>query len=510
MIQADFTDHSKQTESFLQSALDALSAHIAILDHDGNIIGVNNAWCDFAEQNAYGGDTYGVGTNYLGVCDDSSGRFSREAPSAANGIRDVLEGEVEEFRLEYPCHSPTEKRWFVMHVTRFGWNSEPRVIVAHQNVTELKSVQVELADSQRRIQTILDNVINGIITLDTNGEIESINPAGASIFGYDIQEMFSMSITDLIARRQNEVTATTLLRRLQGGGDHEMVGRRKDGSEFRMYFALSRVVIGNRRIYTGIVQDITDRKQMEAERLERERLAMELEQERDMRELKNRFISMMSHELRTPLASIMLSSDLLKRYGDQAPPEEKDLYIDNITTQVALLTDLIRDVSTISRSEAHKTTIMPELTNVVEYCRSLVDEFRLTNQQNHTLIFSGSREEIKAMVDRKLMRQVFSNLITNALKYTPPGGEVIVYVSNGGRFVTVRVTDNGIGIPKDDMKKLFDPFHRASNVDTLPGTGLGLTIAQQAVELHGGSITVESEVNMGTSVTVSLPIHLHD
>jgi signal transduction histidine kinase len=298
------------------------------------------------------------------------------------------------------------------------------------------------------------------------------------------------------------------MHQLQTTTDHERIGRRSDGSLFPIYFAISRVTIGNRRIFTGVIQDITDRKQVEGERLEKERLSIELQKEREMREIKNRFISMMSHELRTPLASIMLSNDMLKRYGEQAPPEEKLLYFNNISTQVALLTDLIRDVSTISRSDTQSQTLMPERANIVEYCRDIVDEFRLTYEESHALIFSSPATEIYATIDTKVMRQVLSNLVSNAIKYTPEGGEIIVYVSNGGRYAKVRVSDNGIGIPQDDQKYLFQPFHRASNVDTLPGTGLGLSIAKQAVELHNGTISIESQVGVGTSITVNLPIDL--
>lgn len=510
MLQPDLSEHSyQQSEQFVQSALDALSAHIAILDEIGQIIGVNAAWCDFADGNDYDGAHYAVGSNYLNICDAATGRNSREAPAVAKGIRAVLANELPEFRLEYPCHSPEEKRWFVVHVTRFDWSGKPRVIVAHQNVTELKEVQVELADSQRRIQTILDNVINGIVTLDSRGVIESINPAGAAIFDYDMADLFGQSVEVLLAEGERGDSIQALLKRLQNGGHHEIQGVRRDGSTFSMYFAISRVVVGTRRIYTGIIQDVTDRKQIEMERIEKEKLALELDKERELRDLRNRFISMMSHELRTPLASIMLSSDLLKKYSDRIPPDERDQYIDNINAQVALLTDLIREVSTVNRSQGGVTrTISPQRIDLVTYCRDLADEYRLTNQGVHTLIFSSQYEHLYAMADPKLMRQVVGNLISNALKYTPAGGEVIVYVSNGGRYVTIRVSDNGIGIPKEDRVRLFEPFHRASNAQNMPGTGLGLTIARQAVELHGGTIKVESQVNVGTSVIVSLPIHM--
>ncbi len=509
MLQQDYSEDTiQQPEKLIQSALDALAAHIAILDEDGYIIGVNAAWCRFADTNDYGKTDYGIGTNYLDVCDASLGKNSKEASFVSKGIRDVINNRLEEFRLEYPCHSKSQKRWFVMRVIRFVWHGRNRLIVAHQNMTELKTVQVELSENQKRLQTILDNVINGIVTLNTQGIIESINPAGANIFGYDIQTMIGRSVDMFLPAATRPASMTELLKILQNGSDHEMMGIRQDNTEFHMYFAISPVILGNRKIFTGIIQDVTDRKQVEAERPERERLSLELDQEREMCELKNRFITMMSHELRTPLASIRLSSDLLKRYGDQAPPEKKNLYIDNIGMQVELLTDLIRDVTTISRGESSNTRIMPEKTDLVGYCRGIADEFRLTHHETHTIIFSSQHQNIFGMVDRKLMRQVFSNLISNALKYSPQGGEVIVYVSNGGRNAKIRVSDSGIGIPQEDLKHLFEPFHRASNTDNMPGTGLGLAIAKQAIELHNGRIKVESEVNIGTSITVSLPIHL--
>ncbi|MFW5748205.1 MAG: PAS domain-containing sensor histidine kinase [Chloroflexota bacterium] len=509
MLQPDFRgDDSHHSERFVQSALDALSAHIAILDETGTIIAVNTAWCRFADINEFTGRSYGLGINYLAICDAATGRNSKEGALVSKGIRDVMANRIHEFRLEYPCHSRDEKRWFVLQVTRFQWDGHVRIIVAHQNVTELKSIQVELEESQSHIQTILDNVINGIITLNARGRIESVNYACASILGYTVEELLGQDVQILLAEQHRNQPLTQLLYQLQNGGSHEMVGQRKDGSTFPMYFAISRINLDNKRIYTGIIQDVTDRKQAESERLERERLSIELDKERELRSLKNRFITMMSHELRTPLASIRLSCDLLQRYGDRAPEEEKILYLENIGAQVEVLTDLIRDVSMISRSDTNSTAFMAEQVNMVEYCRHLADEFRLTHHETHTIIFSSQHKNIQVAIDTKLMRQVLSNLISNALKYTLPGGEVIIYVSNGGRYATVRVSDNGIGIPPEDIKHLFEPFHRGSNVDNTPGTGLGLAIARQAVELHNGTIKVESTVGIGTSITVSIPIHL--
>lgn len=511
MLQPDYSGHMpEQSEQFIQSALDALSAHISILDENGTIINVNSAWCKFADENAFRGSQYGIGTNYLSLCDKAKGKDAKEAPLVAHGIRQVLQNQLEEFRLEYPCHAPREKRWFVMHVTRFKWHGHARLIVAHQNVTELKRVQLELVESRERIQTILDNVLNGIMTLDADGVIESVNPASAEIFTYDMQAMPGIPFDAMLVRDDMPDTLPNLLQGIDGKGELELTAIRSDGTTFPIAFSASSVRLDGRQMYTTIVQDITDRKQVDSERLEKERLRIQLEQERHLRDIKNRFISMMSHELRTPLSSIMLSSDMLKRYSDRIPQDEQALYIDNINSQVVLLSDLIRDVSTINQSESGGMSVMPETTDLVAFCRNLADEFRLTHHETHTIIFSSQHETVFARIDPRLMRQVFSNLISNALKYSPDGGEVIIYVSNGGRYARVRVADNGIGIPNEDKRYLFEPFHRASNVDNLPGSGLGMAIAKQAVELHDGLIQVESEVNVGTSVTVSLPLCLDE
>ncbi len=511
MLHSEYTtqsNHIPQAERFIQSALDALSAHIAILNKYGVIIGVNAAWRQFGDANYLTTPNYCLGMNYLDVCDSASGRNNREAGLVGAGIRAVMNRQQDQFKMEYPCHSPTEKRWFIIHVTRFSWDGQDRYIVAHQNVSELKLAQVELSENQKRIQAILDNVMNGIITLDARGFIETANIAACTIFEYTPEQFTSQSIHHLFETTPQHQTTRQYLEDLVTQTNHEHIGKRSDGRTFPMYFALSKIMLGNRAVYIAIIQDITERKRLEAEAMEKEKLTIALEKERELRELKNRFISMMSHELRTPLASIMLSNDLLKLYGDQADPEEKLLYIENIRQQVELLTDLIKDVATISRTDGHNTTIMPEQINLVAYCRKLVGEFSLTHKNTHRIIFTTHQDELIVMADPKLMRQVFSNLISNALKYSPAGGDVHVTISKEGRTIVITVQDSGIGIPADDLPHLFEPFHRGSNVGTTPGTGLGLAIVKQAVMLHNGTIDVSSKQGNGTVMTVRLPIHL--
>lgn len=495
-----------ESERFVQAALDALSAHVAILDEVGVIIGVNAAWRKFAEDNLYRDKSYGIGINYLAVCDSSARLNSNDAAFVAQGIRDVAAGRAREFQLEYPCHSPYEKRWFVVRISRFVWYGHLRLIVAHQNVSELKRIQVELAESKQRIEAIMNNVNNAILSINGEGIIQTVNTAAAKIFGYGNEALCGLALNSLLVQNLDE---GLLPQEFNGEHGHELLGKRADGDIFPIYLSLNKLALGDTQLYTCIVQDITARKRIEAEIIERERIEIALEKERELRVLKNRFLSMMGHELNTPLASITLSYDMLKKYSHRSTPEENEQALDNIRQQVDYLRDMVKDVMTLSRSEAEGLSIDPSETDLITYCRDVVEEFQFTHQHSHQVEFECEERSIRAQIDRRMLRRVFTNLISNAIKYSPQGGEVIfrLRVNRDEDNAVIDVHDSGIGIPQADLSHLFEPFHRAGNVDTLPGTGLGLAIAKQIIDQHGGTITVESTVGKGTRFTVTLPLH---
>lgn len=492
-----------EAERFIQSALDALSAHIAILNDNGEIIGVNLAWRKFANQNSFKNADSGIGLNYLAVCDHSAQLNSPDAPLVAQGIRDIISGHAEAFQLEYPCHSPTEKRWFVVRVSSFRWEHDLRVIVAHQNVSQLKNTQIELAESRKRIQAVLDNIANAVFTVAPNGYIETFNPAAVRIFGYDPDEFVGMPITQLMTEPFN---SRGTFRLLNGEHGHELIGRRCDDSLFPMYFGLNRMKLDDGQLYTVIIQDMTELKRMEAEIREKEKISVALEKERELRDLKNRFLSMMSHELRTPLASIRLSHDMLKQYGDRATEEEKEQYLDNIEQQVEHLNEMVSDVMTLSKSERSEQGFNPERTDLITFCRDIVEAFQINHYQTHNVDFDCPDKIIMAEFDKKLMRRALTNLIGNAIKYSPEGGGVMFKLWRDRSVVHIEVIDSGIGIPPQDAEYLFDAFHRASNVGVLPGTGLGLAIAKQAVDMHDGEISFVTASGDGTTFTITLPL----
>lgn len=504
----DFSNTAGEAEQFIQSALDALSAHVAILDEEGNIIGVNAAWRQFATMNAYSAPDYGIGINYLAVCDASAALNSNDAPVVADAIRDIIAGKKSEFRLEYPCHSPYEKRWFVVRISHFQWYDHLRIIVAHQNVSELKRFQIELSESKRRTEAIIDNVNNGILTLTQQGIIQTANRASARIFGYAVDDLIGLHIETLMTQKFDDELSFRQLNE----HSHEITGVRKDGGQFPMSLSLNRLQLDDGSIYTCIIQDITYRKRMEIEIIEREKMQVALDKERELRVLKNRFLSMMGHELNTPLASISLSYDMLKKYSDVSTPEENAQALDNIQQQVGHLRDMVKDVMTISRSEAEGISMNMEKVNLITYCDDMVEEFHFIHNKTHSVDFYCEEPGIFAQIDRRLLRRALTNLLSNAIKYSPQGGIVHFYLglNRTGDTAIIKVRDSGLGIPQEDHARLFEPFHRAANADGLPGTGLGLAIVKQAIELHKGTINFETEMGKGTIFIIHLPLNLED
>ncbi|NEQ24216.1 MAG: PAS domain S-box protein [Microcoleus sp. SIO2G3] len=266
--------------------------------------------------------------------------------------------------------------------------------------------------------------------------------------------------------------------------------------------------LGNgKRLVISIAKDVTDRKQAEAD------ILMALEKEQELSELRNSFLSLVSHEFRTPLTTIRSSAELLERYNDKFSRERKLNHYQRIQGAVERMTQLLDEVLLIGQAEAGKLKFEPTRLDLVSWCRDLVDEMQIVventhtdSSAHHTLNFTSSNDCINAEMDEKLLGHILTNLLSNALKYSPEGGAVqfdLVCTDSEARF---RISDNGIGIPKSDFAHLFESFSRAQNVGVIQGTGLGLAIVKKAVDLHKGTIAVESAVGVGTTFSVTLPL----
>jgi signal transduction histidine kinase len=225
---------------------------------------------------------------------------------------------------------------------------------------------------------------------------------------------------------------------------------------------------------------------------------------------------MVSHEYRTPLATILSSAELLERYTDRFTEEQKLKHYRRIQSTTKALTQLVSDVLTISQIEAGKQEYKPSPLNLEKFCQELVEELQQTLGSQHTLVFTHQGEctlrqettsTTSAYMDEKLIRHIIGNLLSNAIKYSPKGSTIQFDLIYNQDQAILRIRDEGIGIPLEDQPHLFESFRRGSNVGTISGTGLGLAIVKNFVDLQGGQIVVESEVGLGTTFTVTLPLH---
>lgn len=220
---------------------------------------------------------------------------------------------------------------------------------------------------------------------------------------------------------------------------------------------------------------------------------------------KSQYLAIASHDLRTPLAAIQMSADMLQKSSDKWSEDRRQKHFQRIQSSVYNMNRLLEDVLTLSRAETGKLTFQPAPLDAIAFCTQLIEEFQTAASDRHTLTLSDRGNRSQAYLDEKLLRHILANLISNAIKYSPEGGTIRLQVNCEWQQVTFQIRDEGIGMPTEYREKLFQQFERASNVGTIKGTGLGLSIVKQAVDLHGGRITVESEQGSGTTFTVTLP-----
>ncbi len=278
--------------------------------------------------------------------------------------------------------------------------------------------------------------------------------------------------------------------------------RRMDGSYAYIldHSFIIRNEIGQPVRAIGAMMDVSELKMAE------EDMRKALKREKELSEMKSRFISTTSHEFRTPLTSILSSAELLQFYGDKWPKEKKEEIFERIYTSVRNLTRLLEDILLVGKAEADKLEFQPEVINLTLFCHTLMEELQLGVSKKHKLQFICPSQEISGRFDQKIIRQIIINLVSNSLKYSPQGGTVQVQLAYQEGGVLIKVKDEGIGIPQEDMEHLFENFHRARNVGVIAGTGLGLAIVKNGVELHQGQVTVSSDVGTGTTFIVSIPL----
>ncbi|NEO33968.1 MAG: PAS domain S-box protein [Symploca sp. SIO3C6] len=388
-----------------------------------------------------------------------------------------------------------------------------------EDISDRKRAEAALQDSEQKYRSVVESVKEVIFQTDIKGLWTFLNPAWTEITGFSIEDSLGKNFVDYIHpddRKQCLELWHKLITGQQEYCRHEIRYLTKDNS-LRWIDALARLVVdakGNTIGISGTLHDFTKRKQAQ------EKLRKALEQEKELSELKSRFVSMTSHEFRTPLTTILGSTELLRYYSHKWSEQKKILHYDRIQANVQHMTKMLDDVLLLGKAEAGKLEFKPVALDIVNFCRSLVEESQLSLGGKHQIVFLYKDQGLDiqnttvaatvqlanyAHLDEKLLRHILSNLLSNAIKYSPIDSTIKFELFLQEKEVIFQIKDQGIGIPPEDQQHLFKSFHRAQNVGKVTGTGLGLAIVKKSVDLHDGKIKVDSQVGVGTTFTVNLP-----
>jgi signal transduction histidine kinase/ActR/RegA family two-component response regulator len=543
------------------STLDALPAHIAILDVRGEILAVNEHWRQFARENCFTGDGFGVGANYLEICGRSHVEGCEEARMAGAAIREVLAGIREQADFEYPCHAGNQQRWFRMMVTPLRANGIEGAVVMHVDVSARKFIELALDGARRRAERqaerlrLLSEIAAQLLAHDRPRDLLStlfsrvsahlslevyfnflVSPDGshltlASYAGVPggratgLRRLeFGQAVCGTVARTQVGMTVedvssrcdemTALIRELGITAyfchpllaNGRLIGTLSFGTRQRPRFEPDEIEL--LRTIADQVAVALERSQLIAELVDREREAREAREAAEAASrTKDEFLAALSHELRTPLTPVLLSVQTLKDHPRL--PAELLPELERMRRNVVLEARLIDDLLDLTRIARGKIQLHPEildahalLERVIETC---IDPERGTRPRPE-LDFAAAESWVWG--DPARLEQVFWNLLSNAFKFSGPEGCIRVRTSNEPPgWLRIEVIDNGPGIAEEALSRIFNAFEQGGRHvgRRFGGLGLGLAISKSLVELHGGAIMARSE-GPGTGATFSVEL----
>lgn len=401
------------------------------------------------------------------------------------------------------------------------------------------------------LTSLFENATEGIILTNGQGNIVLINPAAQRMFGYGAKEIIGQPVEMLIPQRFSHHHKELRdgfynhpQNRVMGHG-RELYGKRKDNTDVAVEVSLSFYRRGEELFVIAFIVDITHRKEIErnilSQQKELEKMASDmrklnahleakveertlilkealqkleesqielseaLDKEKQLNEIKSRFVSMASHEFRTPLSTILSSATLISKYVHTEENDKRERHLRKIKDSVSHLNGLLEDFLSLGKLEEGKVTVNISSFTVKEFVEDVVDEMRAIQKKGQEIVYKYDGHE-SFIADKRLLKNILINLLSNALKFSKEDTTVWITVQNRGEQLFIKIKDEGVGIPDEDQHHLFTTFFRGKNVTNVQGTGLGLPIVKRYLDLLKGDIILESKLNVGTTVSIRLPL----
>ena len=404
---------------------------------------------------------------------------------------------------------------------------------------------------QAHLTSLFENATEGIVLSGSDGKIVLLNPAAERMFGYTGKEVYGQPIEILIPdqyRKQHVALREGFYKNPSNramGHNRDLYGKRKDGTRIPVEVSLSHYNRNGELFVIAFIVDITLRKEIERSMLEQQsqlekvsdeirklnadlevkveertmilkealekleqsqtELSEALDKEKQLNEIKSRFVSMASHEFRTPLSTVLSSASLLSSYVEKSDYEKCNRHIDKIKSAVKHLNDILEDFLSLGKLDEGKVTTSQSKFDLKEFINETVDEMKGLLKEGQ-YFESNYKGETEIRSDKKLLKNILINLITNAIKFSEKDKMIRIDAAVNGQIANISVEDKGIGIASQDQQHLFSSFFRGFNATNIAGTGLGLHIVKRYIDLLHGNVNLQSELGKGTVVNISIPV----
>ncbi len=400
------------------------------------------------------------------------------------------------------------------------------------------------------LASLFEHATEGIILTNSKGKITLINPAAERMFRYEASEIIGKPIEILIPQRfhglhagQRETFYDHPQNRVMGSG-RDLYGKRSDGSEIPVEVSLSFYKKEEELFVTAFIVDITHRKNIEQNMLQQQaelekmtndmrklntqlevkveertlilkealqkleqsqkELHEALDKEKQLSEIKSRFVSIASHEFRTPLSTVLSSASLLSKYTTTEQQDKRDRHVEKIKDAVRNLNDILDDFLSLGKLEENKVEMQPVLFNIEEFMEEVLEEMKPQEKAGQQIVFHCEGDPV-VYSDKRLLKNIIINLLANAIKFSAENTLIDIRSNTYPSYFEISITDNGIGISEEDQQQLFSSFFRGKNAVNIQGTGLGLHIIKRYADILKGTIRIKSTLGKGTTVAVTIP-----